>query len=141
MRVARRPAAGTLALLLTGCTVGPKYETPTVPMTDSFKEATPDDYKTAGTWRPAHPDDVAPHGKWWQIFNDPKLDSLEDELTVSNQNLKVAEARFRQARALIGFQRASLFPTISTGVTANSLQDSSHQPYFLIPNPQPEGQL
>jgi NodT family efflux transporter outer membrane factor (OMF) lipoprotein len=141
MRLACRPAAGTLALLLTGCTVGPKYETPSVPMTDSFKEATPADYKTAGTWRPAQPDDAASRGKWWEIFGDPKLNSLEDELTVANQNLKIADAHFRQARALISFQRAAQFPSISTGITTNSLQDSSRQPYFLIPNPQPEGQL
>jgi NodT family efflux transporter outer membrane factor (OMF) lipoprotein len=141
MHLACRPAAGLFALLLTGCTVGPKYETPTTPMTDSFKEATPADYKTAGSWPRAQPDDAAHRGEWWQIFGDPKLDSLEDELSDANQNLKIADARFREARALIGFQRAAQFPTISTGVNASSLQDSSHQPYFLIPNPPSEGQL
>jgi NodT family efflux transporter outer membrane factor (OMF) lipoprotein len=69
------------------------------------------------------------------------LDALEDQLTVSNQNLKIADARFRQARAMIGFQRASEFPTISVDMNASSLQDSSHQPYFLIQNPSPEGEL
>jgi NodT family efflux transporter outer membrane factor (OMF) lipoprotein len=141
MRLTHRPFAGALALLLGGCTVGPKYATPTTPMADRFKEATPADYLTAGTWRQAKPGDATSRGKWWRIFGDADLDRLEDELTVSNQNLKVAEARFRESRALIGYQRAALFPSISTGVTANSLQDSSHQPYFLIPNPPPEGQL
>ncbi|MEA2739716.1 MAG: hypothetical protein QOH05_3023, partial [Acetobacteraceae bacterium] len=51
----RRATTGLFALLLTGCTVGPKYKTPSVPMTDTFKEATPADYQTAGTWRPAQP--------------------------------------------------------------------------------------
>ena len=137
----RRPAIATLALLVAGCTVGPKYKTPTVPITDTFKEATPVDYKTAGTWRPAHPSDAIPRGAWWEIFGDQQLDTLEDQLTASNQNLKIADARFRQARAMIGYQRANEFPTISVGANTSSLQDSAHQPYFLIPNPPPEGEL
>jgi NodT family efflux transporter outer membrane factor (OMF) lipoprotein len=137
----RRTLAGVLGLLLAGCTVGPKYQTPTVPMTDTFKEATPVDYKTAGTWRPAQPSDGIGRGPWWQIFGDAQLNALEDELTVSNQNLKIEEARFRQARAMIGYQRAAEFPTISVNSTTSSLQDSSHQPYFLIQNPPPEGEL
>jgi NodT family efflux transporter outer membrane factor (OMF) lipoprotein len=131
----------TFALLLAGCTVGPKYKTPDVPMTDSFKEATPADYKTAGTWLPAKPDDAVSRGKWWRIFGDPELDTLEDQLSASNQNLKIAEARFREARSMVGYQRASEFPTISVGVNTTSLQDSRNQPYFLFPNPQPEGEL
>ncbi len=86
-------------------------------MTDTFKEARPVDYKTAGTWRPAQPSDGIGRGPWWQIFGDPQLNALEDELTVSNQNLKIEEARFRQARAMIGYQRAAEFPTISVGST------------------------
>jgi NodT family efflux transporter outer membrane factor (OMF) lipoprotein len=137
----RRPVIGMLVLVLAGCTVGPKYKTPTVPMTDTFKEATPVDYKTAGTWRTAQPSDGLPRGAWWQIFGDQELDTLEDQLTASNQNLKIADAHFRQARAMIGYQRASEFPTISVGANTSSLQDSAHQPYFLIPNPSPEGEL
>jgi NodT family efflux transporter outer membrane factor (OMF) lipoprotein len=112
-----------------------------MPLTDIFKEATPTDYKTAGIWRIAQPSDAQSRGKWWEIFGDPQLNALEDELTVSNQNLKVADARFREARAMIGYQRANEFPTISVGANTSSLQDSSHQPYFLIPNPSPEGEL
>jgi NodT family efflux transporter outer membrane factor (OMF) lipoprotein len=128
-------------VLLAACTVGPKYQTPSVPMTDTFKEATPADYQTAGTWRPAQPSDALDKGAWWEIFNDPELNSLEDQLTISNQNLKLADARFRQSRAMIGFQRANEFPTITVGANASSLQDSRNQPYFLIPNPPPEGEL
>jgi outer membrane protein TolC len=133
--------AVTLASLLAGCTVGPKYETPTVPMTDTFKEAVPADYRTAGSWRLAQPSDGVSRGSWWQIFGDQQLNALEDELTVSNQNLKLEEARFRQARAIIGIQRADEFPTVTVGANATSLQDSNHQPYFLIQNPQPTGEL
>jgi NodT family efflux transporter outer membrane factor (OMF) lipoprotein len=137
----RRLVTSTAALLLASCSVGPKYATPTVPMTDTFKEATPADYKIAGTWGPAQPSDGIGRGPWWRIFGDAQLDALEDQLTDANQNLKIADARFRQARAMIGYQRASEFPTISVGANASSLQDSSHQPYFLIPNPSPEGEL
>ncbi|MDR3537497.1 MAG: efflux transporter outer membrane subunit [Acetobacteraceae bacterium] len=137
----RRSLNGALALLLAGCTVGPTYQTPSTAMTDTFKEATPADYRTAGTWRPARPDDALNRGKWWEIYGDQELDSLEDQLTGANQNLKIAEARFREARAMIGYQRASEFPTISVGVNTTSLQNSNHQPYFLIPNPPPEGEL
>jgi NodT family efflux transporter outer membrane factor (OMF) lipoprotein len=128
-------------VVLTGCTVGPKYRTPSVPMSDSFKEATPADYATAGTWRLGHPADAAPRGEWWRMFGDTKLDRLEQDLTVSNQNLKVEEARFREARAMIRYQRASEFPTISTGPNLNSVKESANQPYFQVPNPSPEGDL
>jgi NodT family efflux transporter outer membrane factor (OMF) lipoprotein len=136
-----RRLAGGLALLLAGCTVGPKYEIPATPTTDVFKEVTPADYKAAGTWRPARPSDTVGRGKWWQIFGDAELDRLEDEVSASNQNLKVAEARFREARALIGFQRAAEFPTISTGVATASVLDSANTPFFTLVNPRPEGQL
>jgi NodT family efflux transporter outer membrane factor (OMF) lipoprotein len=121
--------------------VGPKYQTPSTPVSDRFKEATPADYATAGKWLPAHPGDATSRGKWWQIFGDERLDALEDDLTGANQDLKLADARFREARAMIGYQRASEFPTISVGANAASLQDSNHQPYFLLQNPQPEGEL
>jgi NodT family efflux transporter outer membrane factor (OMF) lipoprotein len=138
---ARRPLTGAVVLLLTGCNVGPKYATPATPMSGIFKEATPADYQNAGAWRPAHPGDATPRDKWWQMFGDPELDKLEDELTAANQNLKVAEARFREARAMIGFQRAAEFPTISAGIGTASLQDSANQPYFGVKSPTQEGQL
>jgi NodT family efflux transporter outer membrane factor (OMF) lipoprotein len=141
MRLVDWGIAATFGLLLAGCKVGPDYKTPSVPITDRFKEATPADYKTAGDWRLAQPGDQIDRGKWWEIFGDPVLNKLQDELTDANQNLKQAEARFRESRALIRFQRAALFPTISTGVDAASVQSSQNQPYFELANPQPLGQL
>jgi NodT family efflux transporter outer membrane factor (OMF) lipoprotein len=55
---------------------------------------------------------------------------LEEQLTASNQDLKVAEARFRQARAMIRFNRSEEFPTISTSPSIVNERDSAHQPYF-----------
>ncbi len=133
--------AGAVVLLLAGCTVGPKYVTPSTPMSNMFKEATPADYRIAGVWRPARPSDTAGRGKWWQILGDPELDRLEDELTAANQNLVIADANFRQARAMIGFQRAGEFPTISTGVDPSFLKESGSQPYFNDFHPTPTGEL
>ena len=141
MRLVCRYAGTIVGLLLTGCSVGPDYKTPSVPMSASFKEAVPADYKTAGQWQPARPDDRAVKGKWWEIFGDPELNRLEDALTDANQTLKESEARFRQARAMIRYQRAAEFPAVSVGASAASIQDSGRGPYFLIPNPQPQGQL
>jgi NodT family efflux transporter outer membrane factor (OMF) lipoprotein len=76
-----------------------------------------------------------------QILRDPELDRLEDELTAANQNLVIADAHFRQARAMIGFQRAAEFPTISTGVDPTFLKGSGSQPYFPIANPTPTGEM
>src|SRR5712671_4945023 len=103
-----------LPLLLAGCTVGPKYIKPAVPMTLAYKEEAPDSFKELNQWQPAHPADQTSRGNWWAIFGDPDLNKLEEQVAGSNQNLKVAEARFRQARAAIRFNRASQFPTIST---------------------------
>lgn len=131
--------AASLGLLAAGCEVGPRYEKPEVAITDSFKEATPADYRSAGDWAPARPSDDIDRGEWWQIFGDPLLDRLEDEVTAANQTLKESEAHFRQARALIRFQRAAEFPAISVGPSVQSVRDSANQPYFQIPNPPPEG--
>jgi NodT family efflux transporter outer membrane factor (OMF) lipoprotein len=117
-------------LALVGCMVGPKYVKPTVPMTPNFKEQPPDSFKEVDGWKPAQPGDQTLRGNWWEIFGDPQLNALEEELTLSNQNLKVSEARLRQARSMIRFNRASLSPTISTAPSIASERDSANQPYF-----------
>ena len=104
----------SFSLFLSGCMVGPKYVKPTVATAPAFKEQPPESFKEVDGWKPAQPDDQTFRGNWWEIFSDPQLNALEEELTVSNQNLKVSEARFRQARAMIRFNRAAQFPTIST---------------------------
>jgi NodT family efflux transporter outer membrane factor (OMF) lipoprotein len=118
------------ALLAASCTVGPKYKKPSVPMTPAYKEPPPDSFKEGQGWKWAQPGDQTLRGKWWEIFGDPQLSALEEELTISNQNLKVAEARFREARALIRFNRAAQFPTISTSPSISSIRDSANKPYF-----------
>src|SRR3984957_18473710 len=108
-----------LFVALEGCTVGPKYIKPTAPTTAAYKEEPPAAFKESDQWQPAKPGDQASHGKWWEIFGDPELNQLEEQIASSNENLKVAEARFREARAAIRFNRASQFPTISTAPSAS----------------------
>lgn len=93
---------------LASCTVGPDYVRPTAP--------TPPSYKEAGNWKPAEPRDHASRGKWWEIFGDPVLNSLIERVDISNQNIRVAEAQYRAAQALVQQARAGYFPTLSGGV-------------------------
>src|SRR5467141_2859955 len=119
-----------LVLLLAGCTVGPKYVKPTVPTTPNYKEDAPGSFKESARWQPAQPGDQRSRGNWWEIFGDPELNDLEEQIAGSNQNLKVAEARFREARAAIRFNRASQFPTISTAPSASYVKSSDFSPSF-----------
>jgi NodT family efflux transporter outer membrane factor (OMF) lipoprotein len=135
--VMRLILAGVVALLLVllivaleGCTVGPKYARPAAPTTPAYKEEAPDAFKESGQWQPAHPGDQASRGNWWEIFSDPELNTLEEQIAASNQNLKVAEARFREARAAIRFNRAAQFPTISTSPSASYVKSSDFSPNF-----------
>jgi len=126
-----------LVLLLGGCMVGPKYAKPSVPMTPAFKEPPPDSFKEAsketGEWKTAQPGATSLSTKWWEIFSDSQLNGLEEQVATGNQDLKIAEARLRQARAMVRFNRAAQFPTISTGPGISSLRDSANRPYFPQP--------
>jgi NodT family efflux transporter outer membrane factor (OMF) lipoprotein len=119
-----------LVLLLGGCTVGPKYVKPTAPVTPAYKEEPPAAFKESEQWQPAHPADQTTRGNWWEIFGDPELNNLEEQIAGSNQTLKVAEARFREARAAIRFNRAAQFPTISTVPSASYVKNSDFSPSF-----------
>jgi NodT family efflux transporter outer membrane factor (OMF) lipoprotein len=119
-----------LIVALEGCTVGPKYVKPSVPTTPTYKEDTPASFKESEQWQRAHPGDQASRGNWWEIFSDPELNKLEEQIADSNQDLKVAEARFREARAAIRFNRAAQFPTISTSPSASYVKNSDFSPSF-----------
>ena len=109
--------------------VGPKYVKPSVPMAPEYKEANPDTYKENATWQKAQPADAASRGEWWKIFGDAELNTLEPQVAANNQDLKAADARFREARALIRFNHASLYPTVATTPFAGGLRQSSNRPY------------
>lgn len=105
-----RLAALTLVLALAACEVGPDYERPLAAMPVAYKELE--------GWKPSAPSDLVNRGPWWSIYNDPLLDRLEAEVVVSNQNLKAAEAAYREARAIVAEARAGLFPTLSLDASA-----------------------
>jgi NodT family efflux transporter outer membrane factor (OMF) lipoprotein len=122
--------AGAALLGLTGCMVGPKYVKPSVPMAPGFKEAGPDAYKENSNWHIGQPADAAQRGEWWTVFGDAELNALEPQIAANNQDLKAADARFREARALIRFNHASLYPTVGVAPFAGGVRESSNQPYF-----------
>ena len=95
--------------LLAACTVGPDYVKPTAVVPAAYKEAT--------GWKAAQPRDNCIKGAWWEIFNDPQLNALEEQVKISNQNIIAAEAQFREARALVQQARAGYFPTITAGAS------------------------
>jgi len=101
------PVALVLLSLLAGCTVGPKYHTPTL--------QTPVAYKETKDWKVATPQDAAVREKWWEIYNDPQLNSLEEQVNVSNQSIAAALANFLEARALVKEARTQYFPTVGVG--------------------------
>jgi NodT family efflux transporter outer membrane factor (OMF) lipoprotein len=109
--------AALVACLLAGCAAGPDYARPTV--------ESPAAYKEQGAWKTAQPRDDASRGKWWEVFADPLLNSLQEQVDVSNQNLARAEAQFRQAEALVQGARASYFPGITGSVSSTRSRASS----------------
>jgi NodT family efflux transporter outer membrane factor (OMF) lipoprotein len=130
----RRSLVGLLlSVMLTGCTVGPKYHPPAVQPPPAFKEAPPPgpasnppqaqqnnqangtQDNTQETWTVAQPADAKIRGDWWAIFNEPELNDLEGQLNINNQNLKLFFENYMQARALVGEARAQYFPTVTFG--------------------------
>jgi NodT family efflux transporter outer membrane factor (OMF) lipoprotein len=103
------------ALAFSGCTVGPKYQKPVAQAPQAYKELTPADFSKTDGWKVAQPQDAALHGKWWELFNDPELNALEDQVNISNQNIKAATASYFAARALVKQARAQYYPTVTVG--------------------------
>ena len=102
-------------VLLSGCNVGPRYTAPVAPAAPAFKESAPAAYSSAppGTWKPAEPQDAVLKGKWWEMFNEPELNALEDQLNINNQNIQQYFQNFMAARAQVSEARAGFFPTVT----------------------------
>jgi len=119
---AHRAFRSACGLLLSGCcllffssacSVGPKYQRPTAPVPAAYKEQPPDNSKVGAEWKPAQPNDGTVRGKWWEIYNDPQLNALEEQVSISNQNVLAAEAQFRAAKDAVRIARSGLFPTVT----------------------------
>jgi NodT family efflux transporter outer membrane factor (OMF) lipoprotein len=98
------------AALLSACAVGPDYVRPTLPVPAAYKES--------GDWKSADPRPAADGLAWWQAYGDAVLDGLEADAQGANQNIRQAEATYRQAKAIVDQDRAGLFPTL--GATAGA---------------------
>src|ERR1700692_1235252 len=86
---------------LAGCNVGPKYNKPGAQTPPAYKELTPDEMKQTDGWKVAEPSDAVLHSKWWELFVDPELNALEEQVSDSNQNIAAAAASFLAARAIV----------------------------------------
>jgi NodT family efflux transporter outer membrane factor (OMF) lipoprotein len=115
MRASSAIMLAACILLTSSCNVGPKYVKPAAPTPPAFKESSPAAYSSAldGAWQPAQPADAKLKGKWWEIFNEPELNTLEDQLNIDNQNIKQFFENFMAARAQVREARAGLFPTVT----------------------------
>jgi NodT family efflux transporter outer membrane factor (OMF) lipoprotein len=103
-----------------GCAVGPKYKVPAV--------TAPPAYKESANWKPAQPNEQQLGGNWWEIFQDPQLSMLEQQINVSNQNLKAAVAQYQESRAALRYVRADYFPTVTTSPSAAREKYSNNRP-------------
>ena len=107
-------------LLLSSCkVVGPNYQRPAAPVPPAFKEAPPDG------WKEAAPSDATLKGKWWELYNDPDLNALEEQVAISNQNVLQAAAQFREARESIRIARSALFPAVTTAPAISTSRAAS----------------
>src|SRR6516165_7300306 len=119
------PTAICLVLFSSGCMVGPNYHRPTAPVAPAYKEAPPPSPAAADQWKPAQPNDSTARGKWWEIYNDAELNALEEQVNISNQNLLMAEAQFREARDAVRIARSNLFPTLTTNPSYTKSRSSA----------------
>lgn len=123
MKIAAQTISGAgLAMLLAGCTVGPNYKTPQVSMPAAYDETI-----ATATNRP--PEDLA---HWWRLFRDPQLDALINQAAAANHDVRLAEARVREARAQAGVARSALFPTLEATGDYSRQRVSKNTPSGLL---------
>jgi len=104
--------------------VGPKYHRPIAPAPTAYKETPPATWAETQEWKQAQPSEGVKRGKWWEIYNDAELNALEEQVSISNQNLKMAEAQFREAKFAVRIAHSNLFPTISVTPTIVNARSS-----------------
>ena len=77
------------------------------------------------------PNDSALRPNWWEIYQDPQLDKLEQQVAVSNQTLKASYEQYMQARAAVQYYRSQYFPTIQAGTSATRERQSKNRPLYV----------
>ncbi len=109
-----------LPLLVGGCSLAPRLNTPQVPTTDSFKEA--------GAWTQANPSDRLPREGWWMLYGNRELNDLQQRMLGSNPTIAAAAANYVTAKALSDQVNASLFPTITANAGVERDRQSVNAP-------------
>ena len=129
-RTARAIAAGASLLLAitAGCRVGPRYQAPAPPAVTApnYKESTVN-FQNAEGWKVASPQEAMLRGNWWEVFNEPELNALEDQLNINNQNIKISFENYMAARAVISEARSQFWPTITAGPSWQRARTSANQ--------------
>lgn len=145
MREFRQPALASLrsrsiwvlalavVVLASGCKVGPNYRQPPFTAPPAYKETgapsvVPPPNPNGGSWQTASPSDGMLKGKWWEVYNDPQLNQLEERIATNNQALKQAMENYLAARDQVAAVRASLFPTLSLSPSVVHEQASRNRP-------------
>lgn len=121
-------AALVLSALVSGCRVGPRYQAPTPPAVTApnYKESTVN-FQNAPGWKVASPQAAMIRGNWWEVFHEPELNALEEQLNINNENLKIYFQNFMAARALVAEARAQYWPTILAGPSWSRARSSANQ--------------
>ncbi len=119
--------------LLTACKVGPNYKVPVYTAPPAYKETgapsvVPPPNPQGGTWTPANPSDGMLKGKWWEVYNDPQLNQLEERIATDNQAVRQAVENYFAARDQVAVVRSALFPTVTGIVSGNHVQASQNKP-------------
>jgi NodT family efflux transporter outer membrane factor (OMF) lipoprotein len=91
------------------------YKKASAPVPPAYKEEPPVDFREVEGWKQAAPADGVLKGKWWELYKDPTLNALEEQVSISNQNVLLAEAQYREARDAVRFAHSQLFPAASVG--------------------------
>ncbi|WP_081768849.1 efflux transporter outer membrane subunit [Herbaspirillum sp. RV1423] len=105
------------AVLLGGCAVGPDYVRPQMDLPTAYKEQ--------GPWKNAEPGQIDSSHRWWEAYRDSVLNGLIEQANQANQNIRLAEAQYRQAQATAAIARASLWPTVGASAGAGRAQTNS----------------
>ena len=104
---------------LSACSLAPPDSLPPSPAAPAYKEL--------GAWQPASTAPQDP-GKWWEIFPDPTLASLEDRIEAGNPDLAAAVARYDQAKGALREAGAQALPSIDVGANAERTRLSAGRP-------------
>jgi NodT family efflux transporter outer membrane factor (OMF) lipoprotein len=127
LRPVAAPSVLGLLIFLAGCRVGPPYHAPAPPAVTApnYKESTVNFKDTEG-WKVASPQDAMIRGNWWEIFNEPELNTLEEQLNINNENIKASFQQFMAARAQIAEARSQYWPTLTVNPAFNRQKSSAN---------------